>query len=72
MMRFGMDEEQSRDYIARIADIIEPREPLVVYLDNPDVRATVAGMRARGHVYVWPCICTGMLAGDGTPNREGG
>ncbi|KFI64246.1 hypothetical protein BCUN_2111 [Bifidobacterium cuniculi] len=36
-----MDEEQSRDYIARIADIIEPMEPLVVYLDNPDVRTTV-------------------------------
>lgn len=41
MMRFGMDEEQSRDYIARIADIIEPMEPLVVYLDDPDVRTTV-------------------------------
>ena len=41
MMRFDMGYEQSRAYIAEIAEIIKPLDPLIVYIDCPDIRASV-------------------------------
>lgn len=41
MLRFGMEEEASRQYIAEIAEIIRPLNPVIIYIDLPDVKATV-------------------------------
>ena len=41
MMRFGFSEEESRQYIAQIAEIIRPLNPVVVYLKNEDIADSV-------------------------------
>lgn len=37
MMRLGFYEEESRQYIAQIAEIIRPLNPVVIYLKNEDI-----------------------------------
>ena len=41
MMRFGFDQEESRQYIAQIAEIIRPMNPVVIYLKNEDIADSV-------------------------------
>lgn len=41
MMRFGFTEELSAAYIARIAGIIQPLDPVVIYLKNDDIEESV-------------------------------
>ena len=41
MMRFGMAEETSAAHIRQIAKIIDPLEPVVVYLHNDDIAESV-------------------------------
>lgn len=41
MMRFGFDQEESRQYIAQIAEIIRPMNPVVIYLKNEDIAESV-------------------------------
>ncbi|MBQ8170677.1 MAG: hypothetical protein IJZ95_01680 [Oscillospiraceae bacterium] len=41
MMRFGMSYLQSYEYIAKIAEIIKPLKPVVIYLKNDDIRHSV-------------------------------
>ncbi len=41
MMRFGMDEKASRHYISEIADIIRPLNPVIIYIDRPNVKQTI-------------------------------
>ena len=41
MMRFGMDEAVSQNYIAEIAEIIKPLFPVIFYIDTPDPKAAV-------------------------------
>ena len=41
MMRFGFDQEESRQYIAQIAQIICPLNPVAIYLKNDDIAASV-------------------------------
>lgn len=41
MMRFGFPVSVSKDYIEKIADIIKPLQPVVIYLRNSDIRAAV-------------------------------
>ena len=41
MMRFGFSEEESRQYIAQIAEIIRPLNPVVIYLKNEDIADSV-------------------------------
>ncbi len=41
MMRFGFDREKSRQYIAQIAEIIRPMNPVVIYLKNDDIADSV-------------------------------
>lgn len=50
MMRFDMGYEQSRAYIAEIAEMIKPLDPVIVYIDRPDIRSTVDGViQERGN-----------------------
>ena len=41
MMRFGFSEEESRQYIGQIAEIIRPMNPVVIYLNNDDIADSV-------------------------------
>ncbi len=41
MMRFGFAEEKSKEYISKIAEIIRPLNPIVIYLKNDDISETV-------------------------------
>ncbi len=41
MMRFGMVKEDSLKYIAEIAEIIKPLQPVVLYIDQPDVKGAI-------------------------------
>ena len=41
MMRFGFSEEESRQHIAQIAEIIRPLNPVVIYLKNEDIADSV-------------------------------
>lgn len=41
MMRFGMNEESSKGYIAEIAEAIRPLHPIIIYIDKSDVKAAI-------------------------------
>lgn len=41
MMRFDMKEEDSKRYIMEIAEIIKPLDPIIIYIDKPDVKAAI-------------------------------
>jgi len=41
MMRFGMDDSGSQNYISEIAEIIKPLNPVIIYIDQPDVKEAV-------------------------------
>lgn len=41
MMRFGMNEEASKGYIAEIAEVIKPLHPIVIYIDTSHVKAAI-------------------------------
>lgn len=41
MMRFGFSQEESQSYIEKIAEIIQPLNPAVVYLKNDDIADSV-------------------------------
>ena len=41
MMRFGFPLSTSKEYIDKIADIIKPLSPVVIYLKNSDIRTSV-------------------------------
>ena len=45
MMRFGMNEDESRRYIGEIATIIAPLHPVIIYIDAPDAKTAVDGVR---------------------------
>lgn len=41
MMRFGFTEEESKNYIEKIVEIILPMNPVVIYLRNDDIAESV-------------------------------
>lgn len=41
MMRFGFTEEESKNYIEKIVEIIQPMNPIVIYLKNDDIANSV-------------------------------
>lgn len=41
MMRFGMDEAASQKYIFEIFEIIKPLKPIIIYIDQPDVKESI-------------------------------
>jgi len=41
MMRFGFSEDESGSYISKVADIIQPMNPIVIYLKNTDIADSV-------------------------------
>ena len=51
MMRFGFSKDESKAYIKRIAEIIRPMEPVVIYLKNDDIKSSV--LKASGEREGW-------------------
>ena len=41
MMRFGMDYAASQNYISEISEIIKPLNPVIIYINQPDVKETI-------------------------------
>jgi len=41
MMRFGMDYLGSQNYILEISEIIKPLNPVIIYIDQPDVKEAI-------------------------------
>lgn len=41
MMRFGMDDTASQNYISEISEIIKPLNPVIIYIDQPDVEGSI-------------------------------
>lgn len=41
MMRFGFSQEESQSYIEKIVEIIQPMNPVVIYLKNDDIAKSV-------------------------------
>ena len=41
MMRFGMDEKESKVYIQEITEVIKPLNPIIIYIDEPDVKSAI-------------------------------
>lgn len=41
MMRFGMDDTASQNYISEISEIIKPLKPIIIYIDQPDVKKAI-------------------------------
>ena len=73
MMRFGMEHEQSRAYIAEIAGIIKPLRPLIVYIDRQDIRAAVDSvLDERGEDWLSAVTAYHTTQGYGKQNRLSG
>lgn len=73
MMRFGMSEEASLKYISEIAEIIKPLNPVVIYIDRPDVKATVDSvLEERGNDWLNAVIDYHTSQGYGKQNSLSG
>lgn len=73
MMRFGMEEEASANYIAEIAEIIKPMSPVIVYIDQPNVRSAIDGVLAeRGDGWLKAVTEYHVSQGYGKQNRLSG
>lgn len=69
MMRFGMDEKTSEQYIGEIAEIIKPLSPVIVYIDQPNVRAAIdAVLDERGNDWLNAVIDYHVSQGYGKQN----
>lgn len=44
MMRFSMNEDESRRYIGEITAIIAPLHPVIIYIDEPDAKSAIDGV----------------------------
>ena len=47
MMRFGFAEEKSKEYISKIAEIIQPMNPVIIYLKNTNISSAVRKTAAK-------------------------
>lgn len=73
MMRFGLPEETSRGYIAEIAEIIKPLNPVIIYIEQLDVKSTVdAVLDERGNGWLNAVIDYHTAQGYGRQNNLSG
>lgn len=69
MMRFGMECMDSQEYIAEIAEIIKPLHPVIIYIDQPDVKAAIDSVLAeRGNDWLNAVIDYHVSQGYGKHN----
>ncbi|MGN1119182.1 MAG: GNAT family N-acetyltransferase [Oscillospiraceae bacterium] len=70
MMRFGMSEEESRNYIAEIAEIIKPLNPIIIYIDQPIVKSAIDSvLDERGNDWLNAVIDYHVSQGYGKQNN---
>lgn len=73
MMRFGMPEEASLKYIKEISEIIKPLNPIIIYIDLPDIKATVDSvLDERGNDWLNAVIDYHTSQGYGKQNNLSG
>lgn len=73
MMRFGMDEAASRSYISEIAEIIKPLNPIIIYINQPDVKKTIdRTLDERGDDWLNAVIDYHISQGYGKQNKLSG
>ncbi|MGN0599234.1 MAG: hypothetical protein ACI4JK_05000 [Oscillospiraceae bacterium] len=73
MMRFGMSEEASLKYIKEISEIIKPLNPIIIYIDLPDIKATIDSvLDERGNDWLNAVIDYHTSQGYGKQNNLSG
>lgn len=73
MMRFGMDEADSEKYIAEIAEIIKPMSPVIIYIDQQNVKNTIDSvLDKRGNDWLKAVIDYHVSQGYGKQNKLSG
>lgn len=70
MMRFGMDASSTQQYISEIAQIIRPLHPIVIYIDQPNVKHAIdAVLPERGKDWLNAVIDYHISQGYGKQNN---
>lgn len=73
MMRFGMEAAASQHYISEIAEIIKPLNPIIIYIDQPDVKEAIDRVLAeRGTDWLNAVIDYHVSQGYGKQNYLSG
>lgn len=73
MMRFGMDEGDSKAYIQEITEIIKPLHPIIIYIDEPDIKSAIDSvLEERGIDWLNAVINYHVSQGYGKKNNLSG
>lgn len=73
MMRFGMEEADSKKYISEIAEIIKPLNPIVLYINQPNVKEIIDRvLDERGNNWLNAVIDYHTTQGYGKENHLSG
>ena len=73
MMRFGMEEADSKKYISEIAEIIKPLNPIVLYINQPNVKEIIDRvLDERGNDWLNAVIDYHTTQGYGKENHLSG
>lgn len=73
MMRFDMDEGDSKVYIQEITEIIKPLNPIIIYIDEPDVKSAIDSvLEERGTDWLNAVIDYHVSQGYGKKNNLSG
>lgn len=73
MMRFGMDYSASKDYITGIAEIIKPLNPVIIYINQPNVKESIDSvLNERGNDWLNAVIDYHISQGYGKQNELSG
>lgn len=70
MMRFDMKEEDSKKYIMEITEIIKPLNPIIVYINQPNVKVSIDSvLNERGNDWLNAVIDYHVSQGYGRRNN---
>ncbi|MCI8410556.1 MAG: GNAT family N-acetyltransferase [Lachnospiraceae bacterium] len=73
MMRFGMEDTASRNYISEIAEIIKSLSPIIIYINHPNVKEVINRiLEERGNDWLNAVIDYHISQGYGKQNNLSG
>ena len=73
MMRFGMDDTSSQNYISEIAEIIKPLNPIIIYINQPNAKEAIDRViEERGNNWLNAVIDYHVSQGYGKQNNLSG
>lgn len=73
MMRFGMADTASQHYIAEIAEVIKPLNPIIIYINRPNVKEAIDNvLDERGNDWLNAVIDYHISQGYGKQNNLSG